>query len=138
MAREFALSVVAPDKSVVEETVTSVMAPGQEGYFGVYKGHVPLIAALRPGLVEYTDTVGTRHFVYIGGGFAEVSATRMTVLADEAASAKDIDISRAEQDIDDAKKALRSEDSPLDSQEAVLAVERAVQRLRAARLARGL
>ena len=138
MAREFALSVVAPDKSVVEETVTSVVAPGQEGYFGVYKDHIPLIAALRPGLVEYTDSIGTRHFVYIGGGFAEVSAERVTVLADEAAQAKDIDITRAELDVDEAKRALKGDDSPLNSEEAVLAVERAVQRLRAARVVRSV
>jgi F-type H+-transporting ATPase subunit epsilon len=137
MSREFALSVVSPDKAVVSETVTSIVAPGREGYFGVYKGHVPLIAALKPGLVEYTDTIGTRHFIYVGGGFAEVSAERVTVLADEAAAATEIDVSRAEQDLDDAKKALRGDDSPLDSEEAVLAVERAVQRLRAARLVRG-
>jgi F-type H+-transporting ATPase subunit epsilon len=138
MAREFSLSVVAPDKSVVEEQVTAVVAPGQRGYFGIYRGHVPLIAALRPGLVEYTDPQGNRHFVYIGGGFAEVSATRVTVLADEAATAKDIDVSAAEKDIEDARKALRSEDSPMNTEEAVLGVERAVQRLRAARVARGL
>lgn len=136
MAREFALSVVAPDKAVVEETVTSVVAPGQEGYFGVYRDHIPLIAALKPGLVEYTDTVGSRHFVYVGGGFAEVSPERVTILADEGEMAKDIDLSRAEGDLDDARRALRGDDSPQNSEEAVLEVERAVQRLRAARLAR--
>ena len=68
MAREFHLSVVAPDKSVVEEQATSMVVPGTEGYFGVMAGHVPLIAALRPGLLEFADKVGTRHFVYIGGG----------------------------------------------------------------------
>jgi F-type H+-transporting ATPase subunit epsilon len=137
MSREFALSVVAPDKAVVEESVTSIVAPGQEGYFGVYKDHEPLIAALRPGMVEYTDKIGTKHFVYVGGGFAEVTGTRVTILADEAATATEIDIARAEQDIEDAKKALRGGDSPLNSPDAVLAVERAVERLKAARAARG-
>ncbi len=135
MAHEFSLTVVAPDKSVVEETVTSVIAPGVEGYFGVLAGHAPLIAALRPGLVEYLDSIGTRHYVYVGGGFAEVGANGVTVLADEAARAKDIDIARAEKDLDDARRTLRGEDgTQLDEEEAVLEVERAVARLKAAKI----
>lgn len=64
MASDFHLSVVAPDKSVVEEVVRSLVAPGAEGYFGIMAGHIPMVAALRPGLLEYTDHAGTRHFVY--------------------------------------------------------------------------
>lgn len=136
MAREFQLSVVAPDRSVVEETVTSVVAPGQEGYFGVMAGHVPLIAALRPGILEYTDTTANRHYVYTGGGFAEVGATRVTVLADEAQRASEIDVSHAEQMLEDSRKALRGEDSTLTSEEAVIEVDKAINRLKAARLGR--
>src|SRR5579871_1584590 len=98
--REFSLTVVAPDRAVVEESVTSVIAPGVEGYFGVLAGHAPIIAALRPGLVEYLDPIGTRHYIYVGGGFAEVGTNGVTVLADEAARAKDIDIAKAEEALD--------------------------------------
>ncbi|HWD39142.1 MAG TPA: ATP synthase F1 subunit epsilon [Fimbriimonas sp.] len=136
MAREFALSVVAPDKSVVEEGVTSVIAPGEEGYFGVLAGHAPLIASLKPGLVEYVEPSGVRHYVYVGGGFAEVSQTGVTILADEAARAGDIDLSRAEQELDNARRALRGDDSTVGSETAVQDVERAVQRIRAARIGR--
>ena len=111
MAREFHLSVVAPDRSVVEETVTSVVAPGQEGYFGVMAGHVPLIAALRPGILEYVDMTNNRHYVYTGGGFAEVGTNGVTVLADEAARASDIDVSHAEQMLEDSRKAATSSSS---------------------------
>jgi F-type H+-transporting ATPase subunit epsilon len=137
MAREFALSVVAPDRSVVEETVTSVVAPGSEGYFGVLAGHAPLIAALMPGIVEYLDPRGIRHCVYVGGGFAEVTGDRMTVLADEAARATEIELTRAEVDLENARKTLRGEDgSHFDREEAVLEVDRAIARLKAARLPR--
>jgi F-type H+-transporting ATPase subunit epsilon len=136
MAREFPLSVVAPDKSVVEETVTSVVAPGVEGYFGVLYGHAPVIAALRPGLLEYLDPIGTHHYVYVGGGFAEVREDRVTILADEAARAKDIDIARAEASLEEARRTLRGEDGKVPEQEAVLEVERAVARLKAARAVR--
>jgi F-type H+-transporting ATPase subunit epsilon len=136
MAREFSLSVVAPDKSVVEETVTSVVAPGTAGYLGVLVGHEPLIASLKPGLVEYLDPAGVRHFVYIGGGFAEVAPDRVTVLADEAAKASDIDLARAEADLESARRTLRGDQSTFNNEQAVIEVERAVQRLRAARIAR--
>lgn len=136
MAREFSLSVVAPDRSVVEETVTSVVMPGSEGYFGVLVGHSPLIAALKPGLLEYLDPVGTRHFVYVGGGFAEVDSDRVTVLADEAEMAKNIDIARAESDLANARATLRGEDGTFDKEEAVLEVERAIARQKAARVIR--
>lgn len=136
MPSDFHLSVVAPDKSVVEEEVRSVVAPGSEGYFGVMAGHVPLVFALKPGLLEYRDPSGNAHFVYIGGGFAEVQPTKVTVLADEAQLAKEIDLAEAEQQLESARRALRGEESNLNSMDAVVEIERAMSRIRAARSAR--
>jgi F-type H+-transporting ATPase subunit epsilon len=136
MAATFHLTVVAPDKSVVEETVSSVIAPGESGYFGVLRGHAPLIAALKPGLVEYLDPQNQRHYVYVGGGFAEVSGEAVTILADEAQSAREIDIAEAEHTLEEARKALRGESSTMSHELAVLSIERAVNRIRAARQVR--
>jgi F-type H+-transporting ATPase subunit epsilon len=136
MPTQFLLSVVAPDQSVVEEKVDSIVAPGTEGYFGVWAGHVPIISALRPGLVEYQDASTNRHYIYVGGGFAEIQPDRVTIIADEAERATDIDIARAEAHLEEARKALRGEDSTVDSMDAVLEVERAVSRIKAARAAR--
>jgi len=136
MATQFLLSVVSPDKAVVEEQVSAIVAPGTEGYFGVMAGHVPIIAALRPGLIEYSDASSNRHYVYIGGGFAEVQPDRVTILADEAERAQDIDISRAEHSLEEARKALRGEESSLTSSDAVMEVDRAVNRIKAARAVR--
>jgi F-type H+-transporting ATPase subunit epsilon len=136
MAREFTLSVVAPDAAVAEESVVSVVAPGVEGYFGVMAGHSPLVAALRPGLVEYAKPDGNRHYIYVGGGFAEVRADRVTVLADEARRAGEIDTAEAEQLLEEARKALRGEASRVPTERAVEEIERATQRLKAARAAR--
>jgi F-type H+-transporting ATPase subunit epsilon len=136
MATKFLLSVVSPDASVVEESVESIVAPGVEGYFGVFAGHEPTIFALKPGLVEYPDGSTNRHYVYIGGGFAEVQPDRVTIIADEAERAPEIDIARAEAHLEEARKALRGEDSTIDSQDAVLEVERAMSRIKAARAAR--
>lgn len=136
MASDFTLSVVAPDRLVVEDQAISVVAPGSEGYFGVMAGHVPLIAALRPGILEYLDAQNQRHYVYTGGGFAEVTGGRVTILADEAAKAEDLTVAEAEADLEDARKALRGEATGTTSETAVIEIERAVARLRAARLAK--
>jgi len=136
MANQIFLSVVAPDRAVVEENVTSIIAPGTEGYFGVMAGHVPIIAALKPGLLEYSDASTNRHYVYVGGGFVEVQGEKVTVLADEAQRASEIELSKAEYLLEEARKALRGEDSTVNSQDAVMEVERAVSRIKAARAAR--
>jgi F-type H+-transporting ATPase subunit epsilon len=133
MAREFTLSVVSPDQSVVEQLVTSVVAPGTEGYFGIQAGHISLVAALKPGLLEYKANNQTG-YIYIGGGFAEVRPDKMTVLADEASLAEELSVEKAEQMLERARKELRSDTGTMTQSDAVQEVERAIQRLRAARL----
>lgn len=133
MAREFTLSVVSPDQSVVEQLVTSVVAPGTEGYFGIQAGHISLVAALKPGLLEYKANNQTG-YIYIGGGFAEVRPDKMTVLADEASLAEELSVEKAEQMLEKARKELRSDSGTMTQSDAVQEVERAIQRLRAARL----
>ena|ERR1043165_9539798 len=134
MPNDFTLSIVAPDRLVVEDQATSVIAPGFEGYFGVMSGHVPLIAALKPGILEYLDSNNQRHYVYTGGGFAEVTPTRVTILADEASKTEDLTVSDAEAKLEEARKALRGESTVMDSETAVLEIDRAIARLRAARM----
>jgi len=130
MAREFTLAVVSPDQSVVEQLVTSVVAPGTEGYFGIQAGHISLVAALKPGLLEYKANNQTG-YIYVGGGFAEVRPDKMTVLADEASLASDISVEKAEQMLERARKELRSDSGTMTQSDAVQEVERAIQRLRA-------
>jgi len=72
----------------------------------------------------------------VGGGFAEVQGDKVTILADEAERATDIDLSRAEHSLEEARKALRGEDSTINSLDAVVEVERAVNRIKAARAVR--
>ena len=134
MAKDFALSVVAPDRSVVEERASSVVAPGLEGYFGVMPGHEPLISGIRTGILEYADPNGNRHFVAIGGGFAEVTPDHVTILADTAEKATEIDIAEAERQLEEARKALRGEVSHLSKEQATEELDRAVNRIKAARM----
>ena len=135
MATSFQLSIVAPDRSVLDEPAESVIAPGSEGYFGVLAGHVPFIAALKPGIVEFSTAQGRSH-VAVSGGFAEVTADKVTILADAAERATEIDISRAEAALDNARRSLRGEEAALSSEEAVIALEKAMNRIKAASLAK--
>ncbi|HMS55437.1 MAG TPA: ATP synthase F1 subunit epsilon [Fimbriimonadaceae bacterium] len=132
MAKTFQLAVVAPDRSVMDEPVQSVMAPGAAGYFGVLGGHEPTIFALRAGLVEFMDTNNQRHFIAVSGGFAEVTPERVTILADAAERASDIDIARAERALEEARKSLRGEGT-VSREEATQEMERAMARIKAAR-----
>lgn len=132
MARAFLLSVVAPDRSVAEEPVVSVIAPGQMGYFGILAGHEPIVAGLKPGLLEYETETGQRHFVAVGGGFLETDGAKVTVLADSAERAPEIDVARAERALERARAALHGEDSSMSREEAIVALDRAMARIQAA------
>lgn len=134
MANTFQLSVVAPDRTVVERDVVSLVAPGVEGYLGIMAGHSPSIVALRTGLLEYRDPNTQNHFVAISGGFMEVDGKKVIVLADTAEIAAEIDIREAEEALDRARKALRGEDSTMNSQQAAEELERAMNRIKAARM----
>jgi len=134
MAAEFSLAVVAPDREVVSASAVSIVAPGVDGYFGVWAGHVPVVSALKPGILEYIDGSNIRHHVYVGGGFVQVGSDSVTVLADEARYASDLDVSEAEKALEEARKALRGEDSTMTQPEALMELDRATARVKAARM----
>jgi F-type H+-transporting ATPase subunit epsilon len=79
----FHFDLVSPARLLLAEDVTQVDVPGVEGEFGVLAGHAPLVATLKPGVLTVFAPGGTQRFV-VFGGFAEVSSTGMTVLAEVA------------------------------------------------------
>ena len=80
-----------------------VTVPGTEGYMGVMAGHAPVVTTLRAGMIDMLDDgVDTRFF--IRGGFAEISATKITVLAEEAIPMSELDIAVLDQRISDAQE----------------------------------
>ena len=89
------LDIVTPDRSLVHEDVDEVQLPGAEGYLGVLPGHTPLLATLAVGELWYR--IGEeKYFLAVAAGFGEVLPDRVTVLAQIAELAQDIDIGRAE------------------------------------------
>ena len=133
MAKEFKLSVVAPDRTVFEGEVVSIIAPGELGYLGVMAGHESSIVALKTGLVELTDGSNQIQYVSIGGGFLEISGEGAIILAETAEKASEIDLARAEKALEEARKALRGEVSGVTTQEATAELERAMNRVKTAK-----
>ena len=95
---------VSPAKLVVSEPVEMVVVPGAEGDIGVLPGHSPLIATVRPGIIDIHDGGKVRDRIFVGGGFAEVSPERCTVLAEEAILVGEIDRAAAEARLIEAKE----------------------------------
>ncbi len=91
------LEVATPERSIVETDADEVELPGVEGYLGVLPGHAPLITLLRTGVLSYRRA-GSREALAVSAGFAEVSHDRVSVLADSAESAAQIDASAAERE----------------------------------------
>src|SRR3954462_6969255 len=90
------LQIVTPDRLLVNEQVDEVEVPGSEGYFGVLPGHTPMLASLAVGELWYRKGQ-EKIYLSIAFGFAEVLPDRVTILAQLAERAEDIDASRAEE-----------------------------------------
>ena len=112
MAQEIQLRVVTPRRSLLDEPVLEVTGPGTVGEFGVLPNHAAFLTSLEIGRLSYKDTRGTKHIV-VRGGFAEVSDNVMTVLADAAERAEEIDTAKAEKELHAAEAKLEGL-SPLD------------------------
>ena len=129
------LDVVTPEKTVVSEQVDIVMAPGYFGEFGALPNHIPFLAQLQPGEVKYR-LAGQLEYVAVGGGYAEVLPTQVTVLAVTAERAKDIDLERALAAKERAEQRLRERQEGIDFARAEAALQRAIARIRAAERAK--
>src|SRR6187431_2484895 len=90
------LQIVAPDRLVVREQVDEVEIPGSEGYFGVLPGHTPMLASLAVGEMWYRKGQ-EKTYLSLANGFCEVLPDRVTILAQIAERAEDIDLARAEE-----------------------------------------
>ena len=101
------LEIVTPEKKVLSETVDAVTIPTASGEVGILANHAPLISSLKPGVLSYTKAGATEKMV-IAGGFIEVSADNVSILADIAEKASEIDIEAAKTERDAAEKELNA------------------------------
>lgn len=85
IANNFDFELVSPERKLMSEKAWQVTIPGEEGYFGVRAGHSSIVSSIRPGVVEIVTTQGAAPTkIFIAGGFADVTATNCTILAEEA------------------------------------------------------
>lgn len=99
-ATTFNFELVSPDKILMSESAWQVTVPGEEGYFGVRAGHMSLIAAIRPGVVEVIRKEGeVPERIFIAGGFADVTAANCTILAEQAMAVSELDAAAIEKEI---------------------------------------
>jgi F-type H+-transporting ATPase subunit epsilon len=105
MAVSFQLSVITPERQMLEQDVGFLVAPGSEGYFGVLPGHAPLVTLLDAG--ELSVGWGEHPERYaVSGGYAEILPDRVTILVERAVAQKDIDVESSQADFVEAEKEL--------------------------------
>lgn len=122
MANKITFDLVSPEKLLLSQAVDMVTVPGTEGYMGVMAGHMPLVSALRAGMIDMqNDGVSTRFF--IRGGFAEINATQITVLAEDAIPMTELDLAVLDQRISDAQENEIAAKTDLDRQKAAQMVD---------------
>ncbi len=132
MTEKVRFELATPTRLVVTAEVEEVVAPGVEGYFGVWPGHAPFLASLGTGLVSYRDG-GPEHVLAVNGGFAEVRPDRVIILADTAERPEEIDVARAQRARERAEQWLAGKGGEeVDYARALAALNRAVTRLQLA------
>ncbi|MFT3744561.1 MAG: F0F1 ATP synthase subunit epsilon [Pyrinomonadaceae bacterium] len=99
------LEIVTPEKRVLDTEVDSVTVPTASGEVGILPSHAPLVSAIKPGVLAYT-VKGSTDKLAVSGGFLEVNADKVAVLADTAETADEIDTDAARTTRDEAEKAF--------------------------------
>jgi F-type H+-transporting ATPase subunit epsilon len=128
MADTLELQIVTPDKLLVHERVEGVQIPGQTGELGVLPGHAPLITTLTIGEISYRQGTNT-HYLSVAWGFAEVLPDKVTILADTAEHAEEIDVKRAQEAKARAEAALARAAADLHFDATLYALHRAEVRI---------
>jgi F-type H+-transporting ATPase subunit epsilon len=131
MATTIRCEIVSAEAEIFHGTATLVVASGDDGELGIAPRHAPLITRLRPGQVRVITENGEEHFFYVSGGIIEVQPQVVTVLADTAIRAKDLDESAANRAKDEAQRLLANRTDALEIAQAQTELAQAVAQLQA-------
>ena len=129
---EMKLEIVTAERVVYSEDVSVLVAPGSDGELGVLPGHAPLLTTLAPGEIKVTKD-GEESFMVVSGGFLEVLGNKVTILANTAEHADEIDEDRAEAALQRAQERVASAESDMDLERALASMRRSAARLGVAR-----
>src|SRR6266699_524236 len=133
MPEAIELVIVTPEKQLLRGKAVDLQMPGENGYLGILPGHAPLMTELGIGELSYHDGGGkeSKHIAIIRG-FAEVLPVRVTILAETAERAEEIDLQRAKDALGRAEKRLAANDANIDWDRANVALQRALIRIQLA------
>jgi F-type H+-transporting ATPase subunit epsilon len=130
-----AVDIMTPERLVMKTEAESVVVPAAEGELGILPHHAPLLAELQPGQIRLKRGEITELFA-VSGGFVEVENNHISIFAETAEMAHEIDVERARQAADRAKAQIRAARTDVDLAEAEAALRRALARLRTEELRR--
>ena len=124
------LDVVSAEDKIFSGLVESIQVTGSEGEMGVQAGHAPLITALNPGMVRIVKQHGEEQFIYVAGGVLEVQPGAVTVLADTAVRAEDLDEQSAIEAKRRAEEHIANRGAEFDYAEAAIELAEAIAQIR--------
>ncbi|MCC2616949.1 F0F1 ATP synthase subunit epsilon [Aestuariibacter halophilus] len=124
------LDVVSAEEKLFSGRVETIQVTGSEGELGIYPGHAPLITALKPGMVRLVKQHGHEEMIYIAGGMLEVQPGSVTVLADTAVRAEDLDEQAALDAKTRAEEHIANPGTDFDYAEAASQLAEAIAQLR--------
>jgi len=124
MAGTFKFELVTPERMALSQDAAQVVVPGVEGDFTVLAGHAPVISALRPGIIDVTLPDASKTRIFVKGGFAEVDAGHLTVLAERALDVEAMDAATVAAELETAQADLAAATDDAGRLAAASAVER--------------
>lgn len=130
MAMTFHVDIVSAEAEIFSGTVEAVFAPAAEGEVGIMPRHTPLLTQLKPGEVRVVKQGGGEDFYFVSGGMLEVQPHTVTVLADTALRARDVDEAAALEAKKRAEQALRDKTGEVEYARAQAELAEAIERLR--------
>jgi len=123
MVDKISFDLVSPERLLLSDAAEMVTIPGTEGYMGVMAGHSPVISTLRPGTVTVQGAGAGDMRFFIRGGFAEVTAGKLTVLAEEAIPLAEVNVAMLDQRIRDTEEDVTAAKSDADKARAIEALD---------------
>jgi F-type H+-transporting ATPase subunit epsilon len=130
MAMTVHCDIVSAEKQIFSGLVEMVVAAGTEGDLGIGYGHAPLLSSLQPGPIRVITQSGEEEVFYISGGYVEVQPHAVTVLADTALRAEDMDEAAAQQAKEDAERDIANRSGEFDYSAAAVQLAEASAQLR--------
>ncbi len=130
--KTFQFELVSPAEKLISEPARYVSVPGSEGEFGVLPGHSSLMSSLKPGVVTFKNADNGHEDIFVAGGFADVTADNVTILAEEAISVAALDKADLEKELSQLQSDLKLAEGTADKKRFDLKIEVVKAKLHAA------